>query len=46
MTRLARRPDVALLTIVTLGVDIVLGSELSHEIGANIYFFGDPWSAT
>jgi len=45
LTRLARRPDAALLTIMTLGVDIVLGSELSHEIGANIYFFGDPWSS-
>jgi branched-chain amino acid transport system permease protein len=45
VTRLARRPDAALLTILTLGIDIILGSELSHEIGANIYFFGDPWSS-
>lgn len=43
--RLARHPDPGLLTIMTLGVDIVLGSELSHEIGSNIYFFGDPWSS-
>lgn len=43
--RLARHPDPSLLTIMTLGVDIVLGSELSHEISSNIYFFGDPWSS-
>jgi branched-chain amino acid transport system permease protein len=43
-TRLARRPDPGLLTIMTLGVDIMLGSGLSHTIAASIYFFGDPWS--
>ena len=40
-----RRVDPATLTIVTLGVDIVLATELTRRIGTDLLTTGDPWGA-
>ena len=38
-----RRADATALTILTIGVDIVLSSELTRRIGQQVLAFGDPW---
>jgi len=40
-----RRVDPATLTIVTLGGDIVLATELTRRIGTDLLTTGDPWGA-
>jgi branched-chain amino acid transport system permease protein len=39
----ARRADATGLGILTLGVDILLSTELSRRIGQNVLSVGDPW---
>lgn len=41
--RRARRPEPALLAIITLGLAIAIGAELRRQIGPNVYQVGDPW---
>lgn len=43
--RRVRLADPGTLTIVTLGVDIVLATELTRRIGADLLTTGDPWGA-
>lgn len=38
-----RRADPTALAILTIGVDIVLSSELTRRIGQQVLSFGDPW---
>jgi branched-chain amino acid transport system permease protein len=40
---LARTEDHLVLTILTIGVDIVLATELSRRIGTEVFSLGDPW---
>ena len=39
----ARRPDPATLSIITIGLDILIGAELRRQIGYQTYGLGDPW---
>lgn len=39
----ARRPDPGTLSIITIGLDILLGAELRRQIGFRTYGLGDPW---
>jgi branched-chain amino acid transport system permease protein len=39
----ARRPDPGTLSIITIGLDILLGAELRREIGFQTFGLGDPW---
>lgn len=39
----ARHADPTALAILTIGMDIVLATELSRRIGQNVLSFGDPW---
>jgi branched-chain amino acid transport system permease protein len=39
----ARRPDPGMLSIITIGLDILLGAELRREIGFQTFGLGDPW---
>lgn len=41
--RNARRPDPATLSIITIGLDILIGAELRRQIGFQAYGLGDPW---
>jgi branched-chain amino acid transport system permease protein len=41
--RNARRPDPATLSIITIGLDILLGAELRRQIGFQALGLGDPW---
>lgn len=41
--RRARVEDQAVLAIVTIGVDIVLATELTRRIGTQVLSLGDPW---
>jgi branched-chain amino acid transport system permease protein len=43
--RRARRPDPGTLAVITLGVDIVLVTELTRRIGTDLLTTGDPWGA-
>jgi branched-chain amino acid transport system permease protein len=43
--RRVRRADPGTLTIVTLGVDIVMATELTRRIGTDLLTTGDPWGA-
>jgi branched-chain amino acid transport system permease protein len=39
----SRRADATALTILTIGVDIVLATELTRRIGQKVLSFDDPW---
>ncbi|MDQ6849934.1 MAG: branched-chain amino acid ABC transporter permease [Actinomycetota bacterium] len=39
----ARRADATALAILTIGIDIVLATELTRRIGQDVLSFGDPW---
>jgi branched-chain amino acid transport system permease protein len=39
----ARHADPTALAILTIGVDIVLATELTRRIGQDVLSFGDPW---
>lgn len=39
----ARNADPTALAILTIGVDIVLATELTRRIGQDVLSFGDPW---
>lgn len=39
----ARRPDPGTLSIITIGLDILIGAELRREIGFQTFGIGDPW---
>lgn len=39
----ARRPDPGTLSIITIGLDILIGAELRRQIGFQTYGLGDPW---
>ena len=41
--RHARSPDPATLSILTIGLDILLGAELRRQIGFRTFGLGDPW---
>lgn len=41
--RNARRPDPATLSIITIGLEILIGAELRHRIGPRVLSLGDPW---
>jgi branched-chain amino acid transport system permease protein len=41
--RNARRPDPAILSIITIGLQIVIGAELRRQIGPDVFGLGDPW---
>src|SRR5690606_13423169 len=41
--RRARVEDQAVLAIVTIGIDIVLATELTRRIGTQVLSLGDPW---
>ncbi|MFI6516459.1 branched-chain amino acid ABC transporter permease [Spirillospora sp. NPDC050679] len=43
--RRARVEDHAVLAIVTIGVDIVLTTELTRRIGTEVLSLGDPWQS-
>jgi branched-chain amino acid transport system permease protein len=43
LIRRIRLADLDTLAILTIGVNILLGTELSREIGSNTYSLGDPW---
>jgi len=45
LLRRARLADPGTLAILTLGVDIVLVTELTRRIGADLLTTGDPWGA-
>jgi branched-chain amino acid transport system permease protein len=45
LLRRVRLADPGTLAIVTLGVDIVLATELTRRIGADLLTTGDPWGA-
>lgn len=42
----ARRADATALAILTIGIDIVLATELTRRIGQDVLSFGDPWGNT
>jgi branched-chain amino acid transport system permease protein len=44
--RRARLADPGTLAILTLGVDIVLATDLTRRIGTDLLTTGDPWAAT
>lgn len=46
LTRASRGPDPFALTIVTIGVDIVLLTELTRRIGPHVYGLGAWWGST
>jgi branched-chain amino acid transport system permease protein len=46
LLRRARLADPGTLAIITLGVDIVLVTELTRRIGTDLLTTGDPWGAT
>lgn len=39
----ARRPDPGTLSIITIGLDILIGAELRRQIGFQTFGLGDPW---
>ena len=39
----AKRADPSALAILTIGIDIVLSTELTRRIGQEVLSFGDPW---
>jgi branched-chain amino acid transport system permease protein len=39
----ARQPDPGTLSIITIGLDILIGAELRRQIGPRILSLGDPW---
>jgi branched-chain amino acid transport system permease protein len=41
----ARRADPGTLAVITLGVDVLLVTELTSRIGADLLTTGDPWGA-
>jgi branched-chain amino acid transport system permease protein len=45
LIRRIRRADLGTLAILTLGVDIVLATELSRRIGTDVLSIGAPWGA-
>jgi branched-chain amino acid transport system permease protein len=45
IVRLPRSPDVATVAIITIGVNLVLGTELLRRIGVNVLTLGDPWQS-
>ena len=45
LIRRIRRADLGTLAILTLGVDIVLATELSRRIGTDVLNLGAPWGA-
>ncbi|MGD8166418.1 branched-chain amino acid ABC transporter permease [Herbiconiux sp. P16] len=43
LVRRAKRADPTALSILTIGVDVLLATDLSRRIGQQILAFGDPW---
>ena len=43
LVRRPRHADPIALAILTIGVDIVLSTDLSRRINQDLLFFGDPW---
>ncbi|MEO3782716.1 branched-chain amino acid ABC transporter permease [Actinocorallia sp. B10E7] len=41
--RRSKNPSHSVLAIVTIGVDIVLATELTRQIGTSVLAMGDPW---
>jgi branched-chain amino acid transport system permease protein len=46
VVRRVRHADLGTLAILTLGVDILLTTELTRRIGTDVLTLGDPWGAT
>ncbi|WP_369268715.1 branched-chain amino acid ABC transporter permease [Streptomyces sp. R11] len=44
-TRGLRGTDIHTLTILTIGVDVLLSTELNRQVGADYLTMGDPWGA-
>jgi branched-chain amino acid transport system permease protein len=40
---MAKTPDHLVLTILTIGVDVLLATELTRRIGSRVLTMGDPW---
>jgi branched-chain amino acid transport system permease protein len=45
LVRRVRHADLGTLAILTLGVDILLATELTRRIGTDVLTLGDPWGA-
>lgn len=43
LLRTTRGADPQSLSIITIGVDIIILTDLTRRIGANVYGLGDPW---
>jgi branched-chain amino acid transport system permease protein len=46
VVRRVRHADLGTLAILTLGIDILLATELTRRIGTDVLTLGDPWSAS
>ena len=44
-TRGLRNAEIHTLTILTIGVDVLLSTELNRQVGADYLTMGDPWGA-